>query len=138
MRKRTEHDLTLPPVSKAAPGALYQQIIDGIKREIAQGRLKPGAPMPSFRVLAEEMMVSLITVKRAYEELEAEGIIFRKQGLGTYISENGVAQSRAVKCARTEVLLREALREGREAGLPDEEFLALAREIVDEKGTGHD
>ena len=58
------------PISPAADGALYQQIVDGIKREIAEGRLQPGASLPSFRLFAENLLVSVITVKRAYEELE--------------------------------------------------------------------
>lgn len=71
----------LPPLSPSAPGALYEQIVAGVKHEISAGRLAPGAALPSFRQLAEDMMVSLITVKRAYEELEREGIVFRRQGL---------------------------------------------------------
>ncbi len=53
------------PISPAADGALYQQIADRIKREIAEGRLAPGAALPSFRQFAEGLLVSVITVKRA-------------------------------------------------------------------------
>src|SRR6186713_1489799 len=94
--------LQLGPISPAAPGALYQQIVDAVKREVAAGRLEPGSPLPSFRLLAEEMMVSLITVKRAYEELEREGIIYRRQGLGTFVSERGDDRSRKVKAQRAQ------------------------------------
>src|SRR6186713_2341665 len=86
--------LRLGPISPAAPGALYQQIVDAVKREIAADRLLPGSPLPSFRALAEELLVSLITVKRAYEELEREGIIYRRQGLGTFVSERGHDRTR--------------------------------------------
>src|SRR5215470_14998824 len=91
--------LRLGPISAASPGALYRQIIDAIKREVAAGRLAPGSPLPSFRALAEELLVSLITVKRAYEELEREGIIFRRQGLGTFVAERGHDRTRAVRRA---------------------------------------
>ena len=117
--------VVIAPISKAAPGALYQQIVDGVKREISGGRLEPGAALPSFRALAEDLLVSVITVKRAYEELERAGIVFRKQGLGTYVAENGVDRSRMAKVARAEALLREAAREGKEAGLSEAELLAL-------------
>jgi len=130
-RDRT-HKLVLAPISAAAPGALYEQIVAGIKREISEGRLASGAPLPSFRVLAENLLVSVITVKRAYEELERDGIIFRKQGLGTFISEDGVARSRAVKRERTRALLQEALREGAEAGLGGEEVLGMVEELLGE------
>ena len=84
----------LGPISPAAPGTLYQQIVDGLKREVSEGRLKPGAALPSFRVLAEELLVSVITVKRAYEELERAGIIYRRQGLGTFVADHGHDRSR--------------------------------------------
>src|SRR5476649_2751076 len=105
------------PISAAAEGALYQQIVDRIKREISEGRLKPGAILPSFRVLAEDLLVSIITVKRAYEELEREGIIYRRQGLGTFVADLGHDRSREAKLTVAQELFREATREAAEAGL---------------------
>jgi len=125
--------LLIPPISAAAPGALYQQILDGIKREISEGRLAPGSPLPSFRGLAEDLLVSVITVKRAYEELEREGIIYRRQGLGTFVSDMGHGRSREVKKTRARELLQEAAREGREAGLSDREIVQLLRDVIEEK-----
>lgn len=122
----------LGPISPAADGALYQQIVDRVKREVSEGRLKPGATLPSFRVLAEDLLVSLITVKRAYEELEREGIIFRRQGLGTFVAEQGHDRSRETKLAAAKNLLREGFREAAEAGLKPAELLELAREILKE------
>ena len=80
--------LPIGPISPAAPGPLYQQIVEAVTREVASGRLPPGRPLPSLRTLAEELQVSLITVKRAYEELERAGVIYRRQGLGTFVAEN--------------------------------------------------
>jgi len=128
--------MTIPPVSPAALTPLYQQIVDGLKREISEGRLPPGSPLPSFRALAVELMVSVITVKRAYEELEGQHIIYSKQGLGTYVAEQGAARSREVKRNRAEELLRESLREAREAGLGREELLMLVRKLVRSQGDG--
>jgi GntR family transcriptional regulator len=121
------------PISPAAEGALYQQIVDGLKREISEGRLKPGDALPSFRALAEELLVSLITVKRAYEELERDGIIYRRQGLGTFVAEQGGDRSRSAKLAAAEELLRQAFREAGEAGLSPAEALELAQRILKEK-----
>src|SRR5215208_8023714 len=87
----------MPTISSAAPGPLYQQIIDGLKRDISEGRLPAGTPLPSFRHLAQQLLVSVITVKRAYEELEREGIIYRKQGLGTFVADEGDAITREAK-----------------------------------------
>src|SRR5215469_5516272 len=122
------------PISPAAEGTLYQQIIDRVKREISEGRLKPDVALPSFRQLAEDLLVSVITVKRAYEELEREGIIYRRQGLGTFVSRNGHDRSREIKLAAAEQFFREAAREAAEAGLKPSEILELAAQIIKEKG----
>jgi GntR family transcriptional regulator len=126
--------LLIPPITAAGAGALYQQIVDGIKREISEGRLVPGAPLPSFRGLAEELLVSVITVKRAYEELERDGIIYRRQGLGTFVADTADLRSREVKKQRAVDLLREALREAREAGLSTTDVVRLLRTIIDKEG----
>src|SRR5271170_7236516 len=120
------------PISAAAAGALYQQIVDQIKREISETRLKPGATLPSFRALAEDLLVSVITVKRAYEELEREGIIFRRQGLGTFVAEHGHDRNRETKLAAAKDLLRAGFREASEAGLNPAEMVELSSEILKE------
>ena len=122
----------LCPISPAAEGTLYQQIVDRLKREVSEGRLKPGTALPSFRQLAEDLLVSVITVKRAYEELEREGIIFRRQGLGTFVAEQGRDRSREVKLSAARELLRQAFREAAEAGLKSSEIFDLVREIQKE------
>jgi GntR family transcriptional regulator len=119
--------LRLGPISAAAPGPLYDQIVDAVKREIAAGRLLPGSAMPSFRALAEELVVSLITVKRAYEELEREGIVFRRQGIGTFVAEQGHDRMREVRRASAIEALRSAVTAGREAGISDRDLVALLR-----------
>ena len=122
--------LLIGPISAAADGALYQQIVDRLKREISEGRLKPGATLPSFRALAEDLLVSIITVKRAYEELEREGIIYRRQGLGTFVAEQGHDRSREAKLNVAQELFREAAREAAEAGLKPPEILELAHKAI--------
>jgi GntR family transcriptional regulator len=126
--------LLLPPLSAAAGGALYQQIVDGLKREISEGRLAPGTPLPSFRGLAEELLVSVITVKRAYEELEREGLIYRRQGLGTFVSEIARDRSREVKADRARELVRDAVREGIEAGLTGKDLIQMLQDALPKAG----
>jgi GntR family transcriptional regulator len=126
--------LLIPPISPAAPGPLYQQIVDGIKREISEGRLAPASPLPSFRGLAEQLLVSVITVKRAYEELEREGIIYLRQGLGTFVSDRADDRSREAKTARARELLCEALREATEAGLKEKDVARLLHLVIRDKG----
>ncbi len=126
--------LVIPPISAAAAGTLYQQIVDGLKREISEGRLAPGTALPSFRGLAEDLLVSVITVKRAYEELEREGIIYRRQGLGTFVSDTADERSRDAKKERARQLLVEALREATEAGLETKDVVTLLRTLIPRTG----
>ena len=122
--------LFLPPISAAAPGALYEQIVTGLKREISEGRLRRGMPLPSFRQLAADLMVSLITVKRAYEELEKEGIIYRRQGLGTFVAEQGADRSRESKLGHARELIAAAAREAEEAGITRRDLPAFFEETL--------
>jgi GntR family transcriptional regulator len=130
MKRLSPPKILLPPISSAAPTPLYQQIVDGIKREIGEGRIRPGSALPSFRSLAEELLVSVITVKRAYEELEREGIIYRKQGLGTFVAEHAHTRARESRLDRVESLLRQAVREAREAGMTEREVLGVAQRML--------
>lgn len=118
----------LGPVSAAAPGPLYQQIVDGIKREVLANRLTAGSALPSYRVLAEQLLVSLITVKRAYEELEREGITFSRQGLGTFVAARGNDRTRADRRALALDALRSAIDAGRQAGATDRELMQMLRD----------
>ena len=122
--------LRLGPISPAADGALYAQIVTAIKREVASGRLPPGEPLPSVRALAGQLLVSIITVKRAYDELEREGVIFSRQGLGTFVAERAAGLVQRDRLAKTRDALAQAVREGRAAGLSDKELQeALKKEL---------
>ena len=125
MSPEKREGLRLPPLSTAAGGPLYEQIVTAIKREIAAERLKSGAALPSFRVLAEDLLVSVITVKRAYEELEREGIIFCRQGLGTFVALDGARRTHDAQRQHAITLLHEALREARGVGLSEPELLRI-------------
>src|SRR4051812_38439723 len=71
--------------SDAVP--LYQQIVSQVRYLIAAGRLQPGEELPPIRVLAEQLTVNPNTVARAYLELERAGIVTKRHGSGTYVSE---------------------------------------------------
>lgn len=124
------HPLIIGPLSAVARGPLYLQIVNSLKREVSEGRLPAGTPLPSFRGLAGDLLVSVITVKRAYEELEREGIIRRRQGLGTFVSEVAPGRSREVKTERARELFREGAREAAEAGLSPRAISQLAQSVL--------
>ena len=77
-------------VSRASDRPAYRQIIDQIKRRVSSGDWGPGFELPSIRGLATELRVSVITVRRAYLELEREGVVRAEQGRGSFVAE-GVA-----------------------------------------------
>ena len=74
-------------VSQTDPRPLYLQIKEQIRHRIAVGELKPGDEIPSIRALAAGTRVSVITIKRAYLELELEGTIQTRQGRGSFVAE---------------------------------------------------
>lgn len=119
--------LQFGPVSAAATGALYEQIVAAVKREVAANRLPPRTALPSVRALAADLLVSVITVKRAYEELEREGVIYSHQGLGTFVAEKGREQTRRSKREAARSAMRQAIGAGHEGGLTDKELMNLLK-----------
>src|SRR5690606_22063731 len=75
-------------ISQADPRPMYLQIAEQIRRRIAVGDWVPGQEIPSIRALAAATRVSVITVKRAFFELEHEGLIVTRQGRGTFVAED--------------------------------------------------
>ena len=127
---QTNTALIIGPISTSASGPLYQQIVDGVRRAVSEGRLAPGSALPSFRALAADMLVSLITVKRAYEELEREGVVFRRQGLGTFVADRGDDASREAKIKTARDLFASGAKEATEAGLSIKEIKSLANDAI--------
>lgn len=66
---------------------IYEQIKNAIRDEILKGNLSSGEKLPSVRNLARELSISILTVKKAYDELESEGFIESRQGLGTFVGK---------------------------------------------------
>src|SRR5678815_1062799 len=91
---------------------IYQQIVNQVRYLIAAGRLQPGEELPPIRVLAEQLTVNPNTVARAYLELERAGIVTKRHGSGTYISEAGSPLARRerlkILTQRADALIAEA------------------------------
>lgn len=86
-------------ISNAGGQPIYEQICRQIKGAIASGRLKPGEPLPSIRALARDLRISVITTKRAYEELEREGFLATVPGKGCFVAaQNRETRREAVLC----------------------------------------
>ena len=101
---------------------IYVQIVNQVKIGIAMGRLQPEDPLPSVRQLAVELAVNPNTVARAYLDLEYEGIIYKRQGQGTFVSSQGVEMSKNERRKVLSELLEKALVEGVNLGLSETEL----------------
>ena len=74
-------------ISKTSNQPIYEQIVTQLKQAIIQNELSPGAPLPSIRQMAKNLSISVITTKRAYEELEKAGYVYSIVGKGTFVAE---------------------------------------------------
>ena len=113
------------------PEPLYRQISNQVRRLILTGELAPGAPLPSVRELAQQLTTSVITVRRAYWELERDGLIATRQGLGTFVARlDREALRRAARALAAESLGR-ALEEARGLGLSDAEIAEIFHRLLE-------
>ena len=107
---------------------IYWQIVTQVKYLVASGRLAPGDEIPPIRVLAEQLLVNPNTVARAYLELEKAGVVTKRHGSGTYVSEEGSPLARREKLRiltqRTDAILAEA----KQMGIGLEEMLRLLKQ----------
>jgi GntR family transcriptional regulator len=104
-------------LSQASGVPFYRQIVDQLAALIRSGQLPPGRRLPSFRELSVELLVSLITVRRAYSDLEAAGLIVRRQGQGTFVAAEVEAASRQRALAEARAHLAVAVDRARQLGL---------------------
>lgn len=114
---------------------LYRQIVEQVKGAIAAGRLAPGDRLPTHRDLAAELVIAPLTVKKAYDTLEAEGLIVQSRGRGTFVRERREAttvEGRDALSERVDAVVRQA----RVMGLGLDEIRALL-EGAWEKGAEH-
>ena len=88
---------------------LYEQITKQIKEQILQGKLEQGSILPSIRMMAKELKVSIITVKRAYEDLEQEGFVKTTPGKGTYVSLDNRERLMEIRISQLEEKLEEVI-----------------------------
>lgn len=119
-------------ISNSSQVPLYEQIENQIKNQIVNMLLKPGEPLPSIRTLAKELKVSIITTKRAYEELEKEGFIKTVVGKGTFVAEANNERLREVAMYEIENKLEEAIISAKAIGLTLEETLDIIRSLFEE------
>lgn len=119
-------------VSNSSQVPLYEQIESQIKNQIVNMILKPGEPLPSIRILAKELKVSIITTKRAYEELEKAGFIKTVVGKGTFVAEANNERLREVAMYEIENKLEDVIISAKAIGLSLEETLEIIKSLYEE------
>jgi len=119
-------------ISQADRRPMYLQLIEQIRRRIAVGDWGPGQEIPSIRALAASTRVSVITVKRAFLELERDGVIVTRQGRGTFVADK-VDLGRDLRGQELDEHLVAAAEIGWDLGLDAEALAARLREIVERK-----
>ena len=100
---------------------IYEQIERQIKDKIVSGELKEGEMLPSIRALAADLKISVITIKRAYEDLEKEGMIYSVQGKGFYVDNPDLQYMKEKKTLGLEERLAEWIDAAKESGMSAEE-----------------
>lgn len=109
--------------------AIYEQIVNQLKNAVVTGELKAGEALPSIRSLAAELGVSVITTKRAYEELEKEGLIRSVAGKGFYVCEYNTDYLREKQLMMLEARLGEIISEAKQAGLGCDELVGMVEAL---------
>lgn len=119
-------------ISNSSDSPIYEQIVSQIKGQIIQGQLKAGEALPSIRNLAKELNISVITTKRAYEDLEKEGFIETIRGKGSYVSSQNKEFIREQKMKDIELKLVEIIKESKMLGLNKEELFKILKLLYEE------
>ena len=111
---------------------IYEQIMDQIKKMISHGDLKVNDPLPSVRALAKELKISALTVKKAYDNLEAEGFTTTIHGKGTYVSS--INQDILLEETKKEIekLLEKAIIKARQSGISNSQIKDIFELILEE------
>lgn len=111
---------------------IYEQIKEQLKKEIIEGNLQEGEQLPSIRYLAKELRISVITTKRAYDELESEGFINSVQGKGSFVAGQNSELIREEHLKKIESHLIEALYYGKISGISKEDLKDMIDALEDE------
>lgn len=120
-------------LSMDSPEPMYAQLEAQLRDFILAGVLPPGTRLPSIRALARDLPCSVITTRRVYADLEREGFILTRPGRGTVVAE--IPEEKMAALLREPIVraLREAVRAGRRADVPEEELHDLLEELLQEE-----
>ena len=119
-------------LSPSNPDPMYRQVTDQIKDAIAAGELEPNERLPSVRELSEALKVSAITIKRAYLDLENDGYILTRAGLGSFVAEVNRDALRNRKLDELRGEMTRLVRTAAKFGITREDVVQLARQLEEQ------
>lgn len=119
-------------ISNSSGKPIYEQITGQMKNLILNGTLRPGDALPSMRLLAKELRISVITTKRAYEDLERDGFITTVVGKGSFVREANVELVREERLRLVEGHLQAAVEVARQSGIEELELLDIVKLLYEE------
>ena len=120
-------------ISNSSGKPIYEQVTFQIKQKIMQGELKEGDALPSMRLLAKDLHISVITTKRAYEDLERDGFITTVVGKGSFVASTDSEFLREEQLRTAEAHLTQAVRAARLGGIDIEELVEVLRMLYEEE-----
>ena len=120
-------------ISNSSPDPIYEQINKQIKAQVISGELNEGDPLPSIRILAKELQISVITTKRAYDELIKEGFVDSVGGKGCFIAMQNKALLKEKKMTTIEEKLGDAVLEAKKLGISMKELKEMLVLLYEEE-----
>lgn len=120
-------------ISNANNQPIYEQIYTQIRNQILSGELAPGQGLPSIRALAKDLRISVITTKRAYDELEADGFLYTVAGKGCFVAEKNLDLIREQKLKELEDHLDAAVELAAQCGVSALELMEMLRILLKEE-----
>ena len=120
-------------ISNSGEQPIYEQITGQIKEMILRGELKGGDALPSMRGLAKDLHISVITTKRAYEELERDGFIHTMVGKGSFVADANMEMMKEEQFRRIEEILAGGVALAKRSGIDCEELQEIIRMVYEEE-----
>ncbi len=121
-------------ISNSSNQPIYDQIYSQIKSLIISGKLREGEALPSIRVLAKDLRISVITTKRAYDELEREGFIYTVAGKGCFVAEKNVELIREENLKKIEEYMMKIAELAALCNISNEELVKMFEILMREEG----
>ena len=120
-------------ISNTSQAPLYQQIKDQIKDAILKGELVEGDALPSIRAFANDLKVSVLTIRRVYDELEQEGFVTSQVGIGTFVSTSNIELLRDSKRRLVEKKMLDMIQTAKSLGISKDELNAMMDILYEEE-----